>query len=179
MEKNGIILHLDGDRRYAEKSHRYYKKVGVNAIVRNIPEFKQPNMIKDLLFKYTPDVLVITGHDSMIKSGMNYYDIHNYRNSKHFIRAVNEARRVCPSSNDLAIFAGACQSFFEAIISAGANFASSPARILIDYMDPLVVATKIATTPRNKFITIHDVVNDLRDGKRGIDGVGVTGKKRL
>lgn len=33
----------------------------------------------------------------------------------------------------LVIFAGACQSYFEAIISAGANFASSPARILIDF----------------------------------------------
>ncbi len=30
-------------------------------------------------------------------------------------------------------FAGACQSYFEALISAGANFASSPARILIDF----------------------------------------------
>ncbi len=41
------------------------------------------------------------------------------------------------------IFAGACQSYFEAIISAGANFASSPARILIDFLDPIMVAEKL------------------------------------
>ena len=179
MQKSGKILHLDGDRRYAEKSNRYYKRAGLDAIVRNIPEFRQPRMIQDLLLKYKPDVLVITGHDSMIRSGVNYYDIHNYRNSKYFIQAVAEARKLHPSSKDLPIFAGACQSFFEAIISSGANFASSPARILIDYMDPLVVATKIATTSRNKFITIHDIVGELRDGKKSIDGIGATGKKPL
>lgn len=52
---------------------------------------------------------------------------------------------------------------------AGANFASSPARILIDFVDPLVVAETIATTDSHKFVTINDIENDLRDGKRGID----------
>lgn len=179
MEKNGKILHLDGDKHYAEKSNRYYKRVGLDAIVRNVPEFRQPHIIKDMLLKYNPDVLVMTGHDSMIKSGVNFYNIHNYRNSKYFIQAVSEARKIRPSHNDLPIFAGACQSFFEAIISSGANFASSPARILIDYMDPLMVATKIATTSQNKFITINDIVSDLRDGKKSIDGIGAMGKKML
>jgi len=72
---------------------------------------------------------------------------------------------------------GACQSFFEAIMVSGANFASSPARILIDFMDPLIVAEKIATTSRNKFVTINDIERELRDGKKSIDGSGVMGKK--
>lgn len=177
--KNGKVLHLDGDKKYADKSNRYYKKVGINAIVRNIPEFKQPSIIKDLLLKYRPDILIITGHDGMIKSGMNYGDINNYRNSKYFIQSVVEARKLRPSNNDLAIFAGACQSFFEAIMASGANFASSPARILIDFMDPLILAEKIATTSKNKFITINDIANDLRDGKKSIDGIGTMGKKLL
>ncbi len=177
--KNGKILHLDGDKRYSEKSSRYYRKVGLNAIVRNIPEFKQPLVIKDLLLKYKPDILVITGHDGMIKSGINYADIHNYRNSKYFVQSVIEARRLLPSSNQLSIFAGACQSFYEAIIASGANFASSPGRILIDFMDPLIVAEKIATTSRNKFVSINDILNDLRDGKNSIDGIGSMGKKLL
>ncbi len=177
--KNGKVLHLDGDRRYAEKSNRYYKRVGVNAIVRNIPEFRQPSVVKDLLLKHTPDILIITGHDGMIKSGINFSDIHNYRNSKYFIRSVIEARKLRPSNNDLAIFAGACQSFFEAIMASGANFASSPARILIDFMDPLVLAEKIATTTKDKFITINDVASELRDGKKSIDGIGTMGKKLL
>ena len=74
------------------------------------------------------------------------------------------------------IFAGACQSYFEAIISAGANFASSPARILIDFLDPLVVAEKIATTEKYKYVTIDDIARELRDGKKGIGGVGANGK---
>lgn len=177
--KTGKILHLDGDKRYAEKSNRYYQKVGLNAIVKNVPEYKQPIIIKDLLLRYTPDILVITGHDGMIKSGINYNNVLNYRNSKHFIQAVIESRKIYPSSNDLSIFAGACQSFFEAIIASGANFASSPGRILIDFMDPLIVAEKIATTSKNKFITINDIVNELSDGKKSIDGIGSMGKKNL
>ncbi len=175
----GKILHLDGDRRYSDKSIRYYRKVGLNAIVKNVPECKQPLVVGDLLLRYQPDILVVTGHDGMIKSGVNYADIQNYRNSKYFIQTVIEARKLNPSNRDLAIFAGACQSFFEAIMASGANFASSPGRILIDFMDPLIVAEKIATTSRTKFITINDIVNDLRDGKNSIDGIGSMGKNRL
>lgn len=60
---NGKILHLDGDRKYSEKSLRYYQKMGLQAIVKNIPENKQPKMVYNLLQYYKPDVLVITGHD--------------------------------------------------------------------------------------------------------------------
>lgn len=61
--RNGTILHLDGDKKYSEKSARYYKSIGVNAIVKNIPENKQPQMVVPLLNRYNPDILVITGHD--------------------------------------------------------------------------------------------------------------------
>ena len=115
----------------------------------------------------------------MIKTGIKYSDISNYRNSKYFAEAVIEARRVYPSGNRLAIFAGACQSFFEALMAAGANFASSPGRILIDFMDPLIVAEKIAITDRRRFVTINDIAAELRDGKKSIDGSGVMGKKEL
>ncbi len=59
-EKNGKILHLDGDRRYSEKSIRYYKKFGLDAIVRNVAENKQEYVVMDLLNRYNPDILVIT-----------------------------------------------------------------------------------------------------------------------
>ena len=58
----GKILHLDGDRKYSEKSYKYYKKLGLNAIVRNIPEYRQPRVVYSLLKTYNPDILVITGH---------------------------------------------------------------------------------------------------------------------
>ena len=56
----GKILHLDGDKKYAEKSARYYKNLGLNAIVKNIAESRQPKIIQSLLDRYRPDILVIT-----------------------------------------------------------------------------------------------------------------------
>ena len=174
----GKILHLDGDRRYSQKSFKYYKEMGLNAIVKNIPESKQPKVVYSLLKYYDPDILVITGHDGMIKKESGYNDIYNYRNSRYFIKTVKEARRYEEENHkNLVIFAGACQSYFEALISAGANFASSPARILIDFLDPLVVAEKVALTDKYKYITINDIEDELRDGKRGIDGIGANRKK--
>lgn len=113
----------------------------------------------------------------MIKKGSNYNDVYNYRNSRHFIDTVKEARRYDKENNkETVIFAGACQSYFEAIMSAGANFASSPARILIDFLDPLVVAEKVATTEKYKYITIDDIAKELRDGKKGVGGYGANGR---
>ena len=176
----GKILHLDGDKRYAEKSDRYYKKMGLHAIVKNITENKQPLVIEELLKKYNPDIVVITGHDGMIKNGVDYNNLYNYRNSRHFIRTVKEARKYASEhQKDLVIFAGACQSYFEAIMEAGANFASSPARILIDFMDPLIVAEKIAVTENYKYVTIYDFVEELRDGINGVGGRGARGKKGI
>lgn len=175
----GKILHLDGDRKYTEKSYKYYKKLGLDVIVKNIPEYRQPKVVYNLLRYYNPDILVITGHDGMIKKATGYNDIYNYRNSKYFIETVKEARRYDKEQDKkLVIFAGACQSYFEGIISAGANFASSPARILIDFMDPLVVAEKVAFTEKYKYITIDDIAMELRDGKRGVSGIGANGKMK-
>lgn len=136
-------------------------------------------MVTSLLERYKPDILVITGHDGMIKNNSNYTDIYNYRNSRHFINTVQEARKWSQGKKDLVIFAGACQSFYEAIIAAGANFASSPARILIDFMDPLVVAQKVATTEEYKYIRIEDIAGELRDGVKGVGGIGAKGKKNV
>lgn len=71
---------------------------------------------------------------------------------------------------------GACQSYYEAIMSAGANFASSPARILIDFLDPLRVAETIAFTERYKYVTIDDIAGELRNGKNGVSGIGANGR---
>ena len=176
-EYYGRILHLDGDKKYSDKSQKFYKNMGIDAVVKNITESKQPKMVSYLLGKYNPDVLVITGQDGMIKNGFKYNDIYNYRNSKYFIESVLEARKWERETNKLAIFAGACQSYYEAIMEAGANFASSPARILIDFKDPLIVAERISTTDHNIYLTIDDLKRDLRDGENGISGIGSLGKK--
>lgn len=115
----------------------------------------------------------------MIKNGTAYNDIYNYRNSKYFINTVKEAKKwVNITGKDLVIFAGACQSYYEALVAAGANFASSPARVLIDFMDPLVVAEKVAVTDDYKYITINDIADELRDGTKGINGIGARGKRK-
>ncbi len=175
--QTGKILHIDGDKNYSEKTDRYYKSKGLNYVVKHVPEYKQPSMINLLLNKYNPSILIITGHDGMIRTGKNYNDINNYRNSRYFIRSVYEARLWNPNSEQFAIFAGACQSFYEAIIAAGANFASSPGRILIDFMDPLIVAENIATTDNSRIVVMSDLENKIRNGRKAIDGIGVRGKR--
>lgn len=175
----GIILHLDGDRKYSEKAYKHYKSNKINAIVKNISESKQPRVVYRLLEHYQPDIIIITGHDAMIRTNMGYHDIYNYRNSKYFIQTVKEVRRYDREYNkNTVVIAGACQSYYEALIMAGANFASSPARILIDYLDPIIVAENVALADYYKYITIDDVSVLLRDGKKGIGGIGAYGKKR-
>lgn len=173
----GKILHLDGDRKYMEKSIRYYRQLGLNAVVKNIPENRQPMMVRGLLERYKPDILIITGHDAMIKKGKDFNNIYNYRNSKYFIETVRQARRWQPDMNLLVIFAGACQSYFEEIMMAGANFASSPGRTLIDFVDPLIVAEKVATTDKNCMVTIEQITSELKDGNESIGGTFAMGKK--
>lgn len=56
----GRILHLDGDKKYSEKSQRFYRNIGLDVIVKNVAEYKQPKIITSLLCKYNPDIIVIT-----------------------------------------------------------------------------------------------------------------------
>ena len=50
---------------------------------------------------------------------------------------------------------------------------------MIDFIDPLIVAEKIATTESKKYLTIKDIEEELRDGSKGIDGIGTYGKKKI
>ena len=177
--ENGKILHLDGDKRYGEKTAKYYQKIGLKAVVKNVTESKQSSIVKLLLNRYKPDILIITGHDAMIKNGTNFYNIYNYRNSKYFSDTVREARSWEKNSDKLVIFAGACQSFYELLIESGANFASSPGRILIDFIDPLIVAEKVSTTDSRKFLSGYDIYKDIKEGEKGINGIGARGKRRV
>jgi spore coat assembly protein len=178
IKRPGVILHIDGDGEYGNRSEKYYEGLGLEASVHNIPENKQSEYVYSLLTKYSPDILVITGHDGMIKNYTNYTDIHNYKNSKYFIDTVREARRYERSLDELVIFAGACQSFYEAIMAAGSNFASSPERVFIDLLDPLIVAKKVALTSIDKIITMSSIAPELKDGFKGIGGINTRGKCR-
>ena len=37
-----------------------------------------------------PDIVVLTGHDSVIKEPKDYLDLNNYRNSKYFLKSVEK-----------------------------------------------------------------------------------------
>jgi len=64
-------------------------------------------------------------------------------------------------------------------MEAGADFASSPGRILIDYTDPIIVAQKIAITDNKKFVTVYDIIRSIKEGERGISGIGARGKCKI
>lgn len=178
FKKPGVVLHIDGDSEYAVKCKEMYKKMGITAHVYNIKEQEQPRHIYNLLTKIRPNILVLTGHDAFIRKRNDIYNIDNYKNSKYFIESVLEARRYEHSLDNLVIFAGACQSYYEAIISAGANFASAPKRVLIDMLDPIIVAQTVAYTPVDKFAPLASIISNTREGLKGIGGVQTRGQYR-
>ena len=178
LKKPGVVLHIDGDPEYAMKCKDVYKKMGITAHVYNIKEQEQPKHIYSLLTRIRPNILVLTGHDAFMRKKNDIYNIDNYKNSRYYIESVLEARRYEHSLDNLVIFAGACQSYYEAILSAGANFASAPKRVLIDMLDPIIVAQTVAYTPVDKFAPLASIISNTREGLKGIGGVQTRGQYR-
>ena len=178
LKRPGIILHIDGDPEYADKCKANYKKMGLTAYVYSIPENEQYRQVYQILQRVKPNILILTGHDAFLKRRNDIYNIDNYKNSKYYVQGVLEARRYEHNLDNLVIFAGACQSYYEAIIAAGANFASAPKRVLIDMMDPLIVAETIAYTPVDKYIPLSNILSNTREGINGIGGFQTRGQLR-
>lgn len=174
----GKVLHIDADEEYMNTCLKAYKKLNIEVTPMLIDEPNQPGEVLSLLNEVKPDILVLTGHDGILKGQNNYRDIDSYRSSKYFIESVKIARSYESSLDDLVIFAGACQSFYEAIIEAGANFASSPHRVLIHALDPVFVCEKVAFTSINKVLTIQEIVSNTITGVKGIGGLETRGKYR-
>lgn len=178
FDRTGKILHLDGASDFIQKCKDHYAQLGLDAIVLGIAEKDQPSRVKELLGQYSPDILVLTGHDGVASGNVNYNDISNYRNSAYYVSAVQEARKYERSLEDLVIFAGACQSDYEAILNAGANFSSSPKRVLIHMYDPVTIAEKVAVTHIDKVLLIDEVVQGVKSGFDGIGGLQTRGRAR-
>ena len=174
----GKVLHVDGDASYLRKCLDLYKRFGipVNGIYCN--EKEMPYKIGNLLDHFRPDILVVTGHDSYSKSKGNISDIEAYRHSKEFVETVREARKKVASLDHLIIFAGACQSHFESLIQAGANFASSPSRVNIHALDPVYIVGKISFTPFRDHIHVWDVLRNTLTGEKGLGGIETRGVLR-
>lgn len=178
FSKPGKVLHIDGDSDYLDTCLDQYRKFGVEAVGVYVKEKDQPLKIYDLLKEHKPDILVLTGHDGVIKSEKGYLDINNYRNSKYYIESVKEARRFDSDLDGLVIFAGACQSMYNKIIDAGANYASSPYRVLIHALDPVMICQKVAFTNINDIVRPQDVIGKTITGVKGIGGIETRGKYR-
>lgn len=167
----GKILHIDGDREYLERCLNYYNKVNLMAMGICEDEEMISNNIRDYLEKFNPNILVITGHDAYYKKKGSINDINNYKNSKNFVSAVKEARKFEKSHDKLIIIAGACQSDYEELIKAGANFASSPKRINIHALDPAIIASRMSLSDINKDIDLKDIISNTKYGKEGVGGI--------
>lgn len=166
----GTVLHIDSDNNYLEKCNNYYKKNHIKYYSYIYKESEYKNIIKALLLKHKPNILVVTGHDAFNKNNKKY------KNSNFFIECVAEIRKIIPSHDELIIIAGACQSDYLGLIKCGATYASSPKGINIHALDPAIVAAELALSDKNKIINIKEILSKTKCGEFGIGGIITTGK---
>ena len=167
----GKVLHIDGDKDFLQRCLNFYKEAGILAVGKKIAEKNIYEQIGTLLKEYRPDIVIITGHDAYFRKKQDIHNLENYKNTQYFIKAVKEARKYEKSHDKLIIIAGACQSNYEELIKAGANYASSPKRINIHALDPAIIATTIALTRRNEEVDLISLLEKTKYGKDGIGGI--------
>ena len=171
----GKILHIDGDNDYLDRCMLFYKSLGIQANGLTIREDLIASKINKLIQDYRPDIIVITGHDAYYSKNNDINDIKNYQNTIHFINAIKEVRKYEKSQDKLIIIAGACQSNYEELIRAGANFASSPKRINIHALDPAIIAASLAFSDKNQSIDLIQLIKKTKYGSDGIGGIITNG----
>ena len=171
----GKILHIDGDDDYLNRCMKFYENMGIRANGISLKENVISTKIRSLIEEYRPDIIVITGHDAYYSKRNNKEDLNNYENSINFIKAIKEARKIEKSQDKLIIVAGACQSNYEELIRAGANFASSPKRINIHALDPAIVAASLAFSNKNKLIDVIKLIEKTKYGSAGMGGIITNG----
>jgi|SRR5690554_997794 len=170
----GKILHVDGDKKYLEKCLELYLQLGIFAYGVKIDEEKMANKIDRVLEQISPDIIVLTGHDSYNSAGLS--ELENYTNTKYFMDAIKKIRK---RDTNCCIIAGACQSNFEALMASGATFASSPKRINIHTFDPAVIAIKVATTSFLRTVDFNEITKFINKGRDAFGGVESLGKMRM
>jgi len=178
FDKPGKVLHLDGDPAYLRKSLEIYERLQIPAEGYYIPEIRMPDALYRLLPVSRPDIVVITGHDGILKDHRDVHNLNNYKNSVNFVKAVNVVRSYERNLDALTVVAGACQSHYEALLQAGANFASSPGRVLIHALDPLYIAVKASYTSVKETINVADVLSNTYSGLHGLGGLETRGSHR-
>jgi len=167
----GKVLHIDGDKDYLNRCLKYYEEMSIAALGISIKEEIVADKLNDLLDSYKPNILVVTGHDAYYKRKGNSNDLTAYKNSHNFVQAIKVAREYENSHEKLIIIAGACQSNYEELIRAGANFASSPKRVNIHALDPAIIATRMSLSDVNKDIDLKGIIETTKYGSNGIGGI--------
>ncbi|KUO78604.1 MAG: sporulation peptidase YabG [Desulfosporosinus sp. BRH_c37] len=178
FEIPGRVLQVDGDQDYLSQCIKTYKQMGIEAKGVCKSEIEQPKIIRKILQENPTDILVLTGHDAFIRGKKDFHSMDSYRSSRYFVESVLEARRFQHDRDTLVIFAGACQSNYEAILSAGANFASSPKRMLIHAFDPVFVVERIAFTPMDQIVSVKNILMHTITGTDGVGGIETRGQMR-
>lgn len=178
FEIPGRVLQLDGDQEYLNQCIKTYKQMGIEAKGICKSEIEQPKVIRKILQENPTDILVLTGHDGFISGKKDFHSMDSYRSSRYFVESVLEARKFQHNRDALVIFAGACQSNYEAILAAGANFASSPKRMLIHAFDPVFIVERIAFTPTDQIVSVKDILMHTITGTDGVGGVETRGQMR-
>lgn len=178
FEVPGRVVHLDGDEEYLSQCLKTYKQLGLEAKGICKSETEQPKVIYQVLKENPTDILVLTGHDGFLSGKKDFKSLDSYRSSRNFVESVQEARRFQPNKDALVIFAGACQSNYEAILEAGANFASSPKRMLIHAFDPVFIVERIAFTPIDRMVSLKEMINHTITGTDGVGGIETRGQLR-
>lgn len=169
----GKVLHFDSDAEYLERCMKFYKKMKIMAYGVNLPEEDVSMEINKYLSELHPDIVVVTGHDFYYKKGTD--DVNNYKNSANFIKSVKAAREYEKSHDKLIIIAGACQSDYEELIRAGANFASSPKRVNLHALDPAIIATSVALSDKSKPIDLLNIISKTKYKEEGVGGIITNG----
>lgn len=181
FEMPGKVLHLDGDPAYLRKCMKIYGDLKVPVDGFYIPESQMADALHRLLPQLRPEIVVITGHDGILKNNRatDMNNLNSYKNSLNFVKAVQVAREYEKNRDALTVIAGACQSHFEALVHAGANFASSPGRVLIHALDPLCIAAQMSYTSIKETFSMSDLTKVTLTGLDGIGGVETRGSHRM
>ncbi len=169
----GKILHIDADKEYLNRCMNFYEKSNIWAKGILESEKNISSKIIEYLEEYRPDIVVITGHDAYLKKRGS--DLNSYKNSLYFVDAIKEARKYEKSHEKLIIIAGGCQSNYEELIKAGANFASSPKRVNIHALDPAIIASTISLSDITKDIDLKGILDKTKYGSSGMGGIKTKG----
>ena len=170
-ELTGKILHIDGDKDYLKLSLQNYHNLQLKVQGHFVPENCQPDKVLAYLKSFKPDILILTGHDGLENDG-------SHHTSNFFVEAVKMARKFNNDYDELIIFAGACQSNYFKLIEQGANFASSPDNKLLHFLDPVLIAEKIAYTSITEIISAKDLLKTTIS-ENSVGGIETRGTMRL